>query len=370
MQIKYPDSDNALRSLWNIISFIEGRFNSCIRQKHNAITIFYASSLIITRRVSYNNIQLFDKIKDLINLSPRNFICLIRTTAPSYFHGHMKLLHEQAIDFFRDKCYVVLYDRKREFLNHAKFLIFYHICFSESIVYHGKYYGSTNLTQVGLSYNSLHVGNYEEFDITNPKPKLNITGPDLFYLREVQEQMNHKKKLYTDPNYLKSFLLDHLNVMNFVLQHSNRVISGTSLGELYEIYINLLIIYNQTYALLDEMPGKKLIEKLIGKLMEIKPVTNPFELEVMIPKNLNNAELLAGDLMFKDAELRETINKHVEIVRKTYGLIKEEYLSRLENISEYFDEKERIFLDFVRSNSKYHEENLEKVISWSKVSER
>jgi len=44
--------------------------------------------------------------------------------------------------------------------------------------------------------------------------------------------------------------------------------------------------------------------------------------------------------------------------------------TRQENISEYFDEKERIFLDFVRSNSKYHEENLEKVISWSKVSER
>jgi hypothetical protein len=244
-------------------------------------------------------------------------------------------LHEQAIDFFRDKCYVVLYDSKREFLNHAKFLIFYHICFSENIAYHGKYYGSTNLTQTGLSYNSLrtrNIGNYEEFSIVNPHKQV-IKESDLFYLREVQWQIDHKSRLYTDPDYLKNFLLDHLNDMNSVLQHSNRVISGTTLGELYETYINLLTVYNQTYALLDEIPGKKLVEKLMGKLMEIKPAMNPFELEVMIPKDLNNAELLAEDLGFKDTELRKAINEHVEIVREAYKLIKEEYLSRLGSVS-------------------------------------
>jgi len=66
MQIKYSNSNNALRSLWHMISFIEGRFNNCIGEKHNAITILYVSSLIITRRVSYNNVQLLDRIRDLI----------------------------------------------------------------------------------------------------------------------------------------------------------------------------------------------------------------------------------------------------------------------------------------------------------------
>jgi hypothetical protein len=130
-----------------------------------------------------------------------------------------------------------------------------------------------------------------------------------------------------------------------------------------------LTVYNQTYALLDEIPGKKLVEKLMGKLMEIKPAANPFELEVMIPKDLNNAELLAEDLGLKDTELRKAINEHVEIVREAYKLIKEEYLPRLGSLSEYFDEKERIFLEFIRSNSEYHRENIEKAISWSKISE-
>ena len=370
MQIKYSNSDNALRSLWYIISFIEGRFNNCIGEKHNAITILHVSSLIITRRVSYNNVQLLDRIRDLISLSPRNFICLVRTTAPSYFHGNMKYLHNQAIDFLRDKCYVVLYDRKKEFLNHAKFFIFYHVCFSERVIYHGKYYGSTNLTQTGLSYNSSRVGNYEEYNVTNPRPKLNLSGADLFYLGEVLEQINHKENLYTDNNYLKSFLLEHLENINTILQRSTKIISGTTLGELYEAYINLLISYNQTYALLDEIPGKKLTEEIKRKLMEIKPVTNPFELEVMIPKDIKNAELLAEDLRLKDTELKKVINEHIEIVREAYKLINEEYLSILESVSEYLDEKERIFLDFIKSSSNYHRESIEKAIGWSKFSKR
>jgi len=75
------------------------------------------------------------------------------------------------------------------------------------------------------------------------------------------------------------------------------------------------------------------------------------------------------DLNVKD-ENGKTLLHARAIVREAYKLIKEEYLSRLGSVSEYFDEKERIFLDFIRSNSEYHRENLEKVLSWSKISER
>jgi hypothetical protein len=233
----------------------------------------------------------------------------------------MRRLHEQAVDFLKDKCYITCYDKKREFLNHAKFFIFYHICFSERIVYHGKYYGSTNLTQAGLSHGNAYAGNYEEFNVTNPRPKLNLSGADRFYLEEVLNQINHKKNSYTDPNYLRSFLSEHLNNINSILQHSTKIISGTTLGELYETYINLLISYNQTYALLNEIPGKKLTEELERKLMKIKPVMNPFELEVMIPKDTKNAELVAEDLGLKEAELRQKIKNHIEIIEKACDLI-------------------------------------------------
>lgn len=99
MFIKYPNSDNALRSLWNMITFVRDRFSNCVRQNHDAVAILYISSLIISPRVAYRGNQLLDEIHNLVNLSPRNFICLVRTTAPSKFPGRTKSLQEQAVDF-------------------------------------------------------------------------------------------------------------------------------------------------------------------------------------------------------------------------------------------------------------------------------
>lgn len=48
MRIKYPNSDNALRSPWNVISFIRRRFGGCIHRLHDAIAVLYISSLMIT----------------------------------------------------------------------------------------------------------------------------------------------------------------------------------------------------------------------------------------------------------------------------------------------------------------------------------
>ena len=370
MFIKYPDSDNALRSLWNMIMFVRDMFSNCIHQQHDAVAILYVSSLIISPRVAYEGNQLLDEIHNLVNLSPRNFICLVRTTAPSNFPGRMKSLQEQAIDFLRDKCYIVVYDPKREFLNHAKFLIFYHVCFSERIIYHGKYYGSTNLTIAGLAYrrSSRSVGNYEEFSTTNPRPKLNLNRGDIFYLNEILDLIVHKASLYTDPNYLRKYLTDHLMYVESILQHSRRIISGTTPGEPYETYVDLLITYNQTYALLDEIPGKKLTKELEKELTEIKPPMNPFELEIMIPTNVEQAELLAKDLGLQHTELRKMIKDYIDVVEKAYRLIKERYLTVLKEIRNYFDIKEHSLMEFIERNNTYHKKSLVKMIEIAKKS--
>ena len=74
MFIKYPDSDNALRSLCGMIVFVKDMFSNCVRQRHDVVAISYISSPIISPRVAHKGNQLLDEIHNLVNLSP-NFIC-------------------------------------------------------------------------------------------------------------------------------------------------------------------------------------------------------------------------------------------------------------------------------------------------------
>jgi len=92
----------------------------------------------------------------------------------------MRVLQKQAIDLLRDMCYTVIYHPSYEFLNHAKFALYYQMCYSENIVYHGKYYGSTNLTVAGLAYRrgARSIGNYEEYAATDLRPKFILSGGD------------------------------------------------------------------------------------------------------------------------------------------------------------------------------------------------
>ncbi len=374
MLIKHSNSDNALRSLWDMITFIKDRFSNCVHQNHDAATILYISSLIISPIVAYKGKYLLNEIHSLVNLSPKNFICLVRTTAPSKFPGRMRSLQKKSIDFLRDKCYTVVFDPKREYLNHAKFLIFYHMCFSEGIIYHGKYFGSTNLTIAGLAYKisgrgSRNIGNYEEFSTIYPRPKLSLNKGDTFYLNEILDLINHKVSLYTDPNYLREYLLDHLTHIKSILRHSHRILSGTTLGELYETYIDLLIVHNQTYALLDEIPGKELTRELEEELTRIKPPMNPFELEIMIPTNVEQAELLAEDLGLRNVELQEKIRDYMDVMKKAHRLIEKRYLTVLEKIRDFFDAKEHSFMEFIERNNLYHKKSLRKIIKIVKVGE-
>ncbi len=312
----------------------------------------------------HNGIRLLDEIHNIVNMSPRNFICLVRTTAPSYFRGNMRTLQRQAIDVLRDRCYTVIYDPRHEFLNHAKFIVYYQICRSENIIYHGKYYGSTNLTVVGLAYKrgTRRIGNYEEYTITGLRPKFRLSNSDEFYLNEALELITHKALLYTNRNYLRKYLSDHLKYMEQVLQNSRRIASGTTLGELYSAYMDLVVAYNQTYALLDEVPGKKLTEEIEVKLMEVKLPINIFELEMIIPVDEKHSEILAKDLGLGYNELRKMIKEYIDNVKRAHKLIRSEYLSVLEEISNYFDSGEQKFIEFIKSNNEFHRNSLIKVI--------
>lgn len=367
MIIKYPDSDRALRNLWGIFEFVERKLKDCKNNHHNTITILYISSYVISPDISYRGYRLLDKLKDIVNILPKGVICLIRTTTPYYFYRVPKLKKQQrrAIDFLRDKCYVVMYTPRREFLNHAKFLIYYHICFSEKKIYSGRYYGSTNLTMMGLSGNSSRLGNYEEYYYKESEQKSNFSRGDRFYINEIYELILHKVKLYTDINYLRNYFSGHFEQLEDILQQIDRVVSGTTIGELFEVYVNFNVIHNQTFALLSQAPGKKLTQELIEKLeKEVKPPEDPLMLELIAPYDREQAEIIAKNLEFDKDELRSTLIDLKSKLRNTRRLIEERYLEKMSDkndIEKYADDIELSFIEFIGNYYESHLNNLKRL---------
>jgi len=358
-------------NLCRLLQFTSERFNQCVRQGHQSISVLYISSLIISPQVICGNQRLVDKVATLARSSPSNFICVVRTTAPSYFPGDMGRRHKDAVDALRGNCYVLLFDRRGSgFLNHAKFFVYYHICLSEGIIYHWKFFGSTNITVCGLSYyvdrrgRLKRLGNYEEFMTTNPRPKLVLTKGDLYYLKdEVLDVITHKEALYTDISYLETFLRNHMITLENVIRYGQAVLSGTTLGELYEAYINMLVMYNQTLALLEELPGRMLTERLIKETVSAEP-PNPFELELLLPSDSSQAEEIARELGLHEAELRDRIRKYIGILTELKQF-SETYLRfvRSKGIRQFLDAIETEFETFVRSYAKQHKEIIARALN-------
>jgi len=367
MLIKQPDSDLALSKLWDIIAGIRNRFNNCVVNRHDIIDVLYISSYMMSPGVAYQNRRLLDEIVSIVDISPRNFICIVRTTAPSNFPGMMGKLQNQAINSLRSKCYVITYDKNHQFTNHAKFIMHYHICFSENIVYHSRYYGSTNLTTAGLAYyvrrnRTIGLGNYEEFFAKRLQPRSKLNKKDLYYIEEILQLINHKMHLYTNAVYLEYFVKKYIWNIGPLLDHANKVISGTTMGKLYETYVDLLAAHNETYAFLNEIPGKLITEKLIEEMNKIEPSTNLSEIEMLIPSGPEQAELMAKYLELSDTELRKTVKEYIDALEKAIELIEGKYIPLVHGIYGYLDEKERSFLEFVKSNGEYHMKSLEKAI--------
>lgn len=369
MLIKKPTSDIALRKIWNFLRIMKDRLRNCHNGGHDFLTVVYMSTYVISPSVTFQGSNLLNKIKGLINSSPQRVVWLLRTTSPYSFPQNprskalsIRNLQKQAIDSLRDRCYIVVYN-KNEFLNHAKFLVYYHICFSEGILYHGKYYGSTNLTNAGLSDRSGRFpGNYEEFVVIGPRPRfLRFTNSDKFYLNEVYDLLLHKFRLYTDRDYLRRFFSDHLRHFDRLLQHAQRILSGTTLGEVYDAYISIQMLYNQTFSILDQLPGKKLTVKLIESIeKEIGPPEYTLELEMKAINDLTFTERILSEMGLDKKELKELLNESVKNVKKMREKLVE-YENAIRLIANYFDEKEKKFIRFIEKNAQLHINYVEKV---------
>lgn len=369
MIIKKPTSDVALRKMWNFLRIMEDRLGNCYNRSHDFLTVVYMSTYVLSPSVTFQGSNLLDKIRELINSSPQRVVWLLRTTSPYSFPQNprskalsIRNLQKQAIDSLRDICYIVMYN-KNEFLNHAKFLVYYHICFSEGILYHGKYYGSTNLTNAGLSDRSGRFpGNYEEFVVMGPKPRfLRFTNFDRFYLNEVYDLLLHKVRLYTDRDYLRRFFSEHLRHFDRLLQHAQRILSGTTLGEVYDAYISMQMLYNQTFSILDQLPGKKLTVKLIESIeIEIGPPEYTLELEMKAINDLTFTEKILSEMGLDKKELKELLNESVKNAKRMREKLIE-YKNIIESVVNYFDEKEEKFAGYIENNAWLHINYVKKV---------
>lgn len=113
-----------------------------------------------------------------------------------------------------------------------------------------------------------------------------------------------------------------------------------------------------------------LTRELVDILMEVSPPIDPFELEMMMSTDVKDAELLAKDLEFSSAELRDLIMDYIAIVEGSRRLIEEKYLPKLEEMNRHLDDKERRFVRFVRESSEHHRGILRKLVSKAFGSER
>jgi hypothetical protein len=373
MMIKQPSSDNAFVSLWRILTNTESMLKPCVNSNHNSTSILYISSLLISPDVSFKGEKLLDKISNLVTFSPRNCICLVRTTAPNNFLGPMKMRQQRTIDYLRDKCYVVVYSKKHEFLNHAKFLLHYHTCFSETCdfykkIYHAKYFGSTNLTLLGLSKPRNNQGNYEEFT-SNIEIKLGLNRYDKYYLNEVLDLISHKLRLFTDLEYLHLFISEHIESLKRFCNNARNTISrgfNPEFKELYEIYTESLLNYAQILALLDEIPGKKLTERYTKELIERKRPTIPFEIEMMLIET-EYVDFNIKDLGLDIDTLYKLTKENIDAIEKAIKVL-DAYLYTLHRrgVEGYMDDKEKTFVIFLKEYNQVHIKNLESMLRISK----
>jgi len=186
MLIKQPSSNNALESVRQLIDEIVNRIQVCANgsrgQTHDFLSLLYISSYIMSKS-AIKSAGISRALQNIMRSNAAsNVICVVRVPAPPIFHNGMKNILEKAINELKSLgCYVKTFNAATNFqgtsttpsidigfINHAKFIVFYHFCFSENVYYHAKYYGSTNITIPGLAtYTSgMRLGNYEEFYVS------------------------------------------------------------------------------------------------------------------------------------------------------------------------------------------------------------
>ncbi|RSN72497.1 MAG: hypothetical protein DSO07_08535 [Thermoproteota archaeon] len=328
MEIKHPESDNARRVISRILSEAKRHINRT-SPEDNLLTLIYASSYIITTASSL--------VAELTSVAEKGAICIVRTMAPSAFGGAIGELQRKAVDELRRKCYVALHGKKgREitlynFINHAKFLLYYHIC-SDGYIYRQKFYGSTNFTVRGLA-RSDQLGNYEEFYCSRLERRPELTSRDMYFIKEAIDTLEHKNKLYTDPQYLQQYTSAHLQKMREKLESIRSKALGTTLGELFQLYVESSLLYFSSLAFLEDIPGKRITMGILKELPKPESLLDIFELEVLAPTGEKEAESIAEILGLEKEDIRKRIEELTNNIEFCYGMIRK-YIYSIKEIHE------------------------------------
>ncbi len=364
MEIKEPRSDNAAAALFDIAEEMRQRFEICQRGNHDFVSVIYMSSLIISRWVSYSANKLLDLIPNIGSLSPSNFVWVVRTTSPKHFPGAMQTLQSRAVNYLRASSYLLLHGPTSTFLNHAKFVLSYHVCFSERVAYHGKYFGSADMTTAGLGYQRGRPGNYEEFQ-SSYRHRRSVGGSDLAYLTEAKDLARHAADLQSSPGYLRAYVREHIEFLDRTARQAEFTLQGTTRGELFLRYVDLQMAQSRTVSVLDELPGRNLTKNLLAESLLKHPAPNPFELEMLDCNDESSAEV-ASLLGFDEAVLRNMVVQNIAVVNDLSHVLREEYLPRSGQIAEFRDEIEGRFIDRTKKFGDIHQDYLSRIIELAK----
>jgi hypothetical protein len=371
MEIKHPESDNARRAISRILSEAKCHINEA-SPENSPLTLIYASSYIITTASSL--------VTELTSIAERGAICIVRTMTPSAFGGPIERLQREAVDELRRNCYVALHGGKGQeitlynFINHAKFLLYYHLC-SDGYIYHQRFYGSTNFTVRGLG-RSGQYGNYEEFYCSILKKKPKLTSGDMYFIKGAIDILEHKSKLYTDPQYLQQYTSAHLQKMREKLWSIRSKALGTTLGELFQLYVESSLLYFSSLAFLEDIPGKGITLGILKELHRPESLLDIFELEVLAPVGEEEAENMAGILGLEKEDIRKRIEELTNSIEFCYDIIEGRYIYNIKKIheakglSEIFDSIEQEFAEHLVGYGKFHLKNLSELMKYKRSENR
>ena len=376
MKIKEPRSDIVLQDLSKLIRDLETKVNNCKNSRHNSYSILYISSYILSSApsLSGSSISILDYIGSIVSSDLPNVLCVVRTVPPRHFPRNMARIQRDAVSRLQSNfCHVVLFPRNFG-LNHAKFVLVYHFCFNEGKVYHGRFYGSTNLTSKGLCDWSRGPGNYEEYYYLRFDHVRRIGYvPYLdYYLEDIKNLMFHKINSYTDDKYLLEFCLEQLGLLERAYRELSIRVGGTSIVDYYITYIEASEYLWMVVSLLEDVPGSFFVqEKLMSIEEELERVESMFELDVLLP-NVGEGNILEKrvqellEILGWDEEfLVSNIKLRVELLYKFLEMLRDycNYVSRnkIEGLKEYMSESELHYQEYAFEYGKNQIRILNKV---------
>jgi len=364
--IKESNSNAAARAYGNLIRDIAQRFDICAHQGHDFALVIYMSSLMISRYTGYSGSIFIDEIANLARLSPTHLVWVVRTTSANHFPGYMRLTQMNAINYLSPIAYLVQYDPNLAFLNHAKFLLSYHVCFSESAAYHGTYFGSTNLTLAGMFHSRNRPGNYEEFQWSYRHRNF-LSTRDVPYLEEVESLIRYSVALRSSET-ITQYVRTHLEYLQRIISAAESTLRGTTTGELFGRYLDLTMAYSQSISFLAELPGRKLTDDIANSIIARHPVPNPFEFEVL-DCDEGFSEKIASELGLDKSTTRELVRQGIVAAEDIMKEIRESYLPKIEDIANFRDDAEDQFYQLTQRYAEKHGSYVSRLIELASSSQ-